>query len=210
MKRIRILLADDHRMMLDALVGMLGQEFEVLGIAQDGGALVEMAGRLQPDIIVADILMPQVNGIDAARILQQEGNRAKLLFLTMYADLPLVEEAFRTGASGYMLKTGGADELIKAIHCVFRGGTYVSPLLGDLISSLLTASPEQKCRDSTLTSRQLEVLQLLVQGRTMREIGESLNITARTTETHKYEIMRNLGMKTTAELIRYAIRNNLV
>src|SRR6516164_8758284 len=104
-----------------------------------------------------------------------------------------------------MLQSGRADAPIKAIHCVFRGGTYVSPLLGDLISSLLTASPEQKCRDSTLTSRQLEVLQLLVQGRTMREIGESLNITARTTETHKYEIMRNLGMKTTAELIRYAI-----
>ena len=210
MKRTRILLADDHAMLLDALVNLLGQEFEVLGVARDGGAMVEMAGRLRPEIVVVDISMPEVNGIDAARILQTEENPAKILFLTMYSDLPLVEEAFRSGASGYMLKLGGAEELSKAIHCISRGGTYVSPLLGDLICALLTAGPQQKSRESALTSRQLQVLRFLAEGRTMKEIGQLLNITARTTESHKYEIMRNLGLKTTAELIRYAMRINLV
>jgi DNA-binding NarL/FixJ family response regulator len=210
MKRIRILLADDHKMLLDALVSVLGQEFEVVGVASDGGAMLEMAKRLQPDIIVLDIVMPQMDGIDAARILRTEGNPAKILFLSMYSDLPVVEEAFRSGASGYMLKIGGTEELVRAIQCIARGGTYVTPLLGDLISALLTAGSQQKCREATLTARQLEVLRLLAEGRTMKEIGGLLNITARTTESHKYEIMRNLGLKTTAELIRYAIRANLV
>jgi DNA-binding NarL/FixJ family response regulator len=210
MKRTRILLADDHSMLLDALSSLLGQEFDVVGAARDGGAMLEMVTRLHPDIVVMDISMPQFNGIDAARILRRQGNAAKILFLSMYADLPLVEEAFRTGASGYVLKTGGTDELVKAIQCISRGGTYVTPLLGDLISTLLTAGPQQKSRAATLTSRQREVLQLLAQGRTMKEIGQLLHITTRTTESHKYEIMRNLGLKTTAELIRYALRINLV
>jgi DNA-binding NarL/FixJ family response regulator len=210
MNQTRILLADDHLMLLDALVSVLGQEFDVIGAARDGNAMLEMAKRLHPDIIVADISMPQLNGIDAARILRKEANPAKILFLSMYADLPLVEEAFRTGASGYVLKAGGIDELVKAIHCISRGGTYVTPLLGDLISTLLTGGTQQKHREATLTSRQLEVLRLLAEGRTMKEIGQLLNITTRTTESHKYEIMRSLGLKTTAELVRYAIRINLV
>jgi DNA-binding NarL/FixJ family response regulator len=197
-------------MLLDALVSVLGQEFEVVGVAGNAGAMLDMAGRLQPDIVVLDVMMPQVNGIDAARILRKEGNTAKILFLSMYSDLPVVEEAFRAGASGYMLKVGGTDELVKAIHCIARGGTYVTPLLGDLISALLMAGTQEKNRGCTLTTRQLEVLRLLAEGRTMKEIGGILNITARTTESHKYEIMRNLGLKTTAELIRYAIRANLV
>jgi len=210
MKRIRLLLADDHVMVLDALVGVLGEEFEVAGAARDGGALVEMAQRLGPDVIVTDVAMPEVNGIDAARILRTENHPAKILFLTMYSDLPLIEEAFRAGASGYMLKMGGTDELAKAIQCIVHGGTYISPLLGELISALLTGGAQQKSRQDSLTSRQIEVLRLVAAGRTMREIGEILHITARTTESHKYEIMRNLGLKTTAELIRYAIRINLV
>src|SRR5947207_7670847 len=184
MNRTRILLADDHRMLLDALVTLLSKEFEVVGIARDGGALVDMAERLQPDIIVVDVSMPEVNGIDAVRMLQKEGNRAKILFLSMYADLPLVEEAFRTGASGYMLKAGGVDELVKAIQCISRGGTYVTPLLGDLISALLATGPQQKCREATLTSRQIEVLRLLAEGRRMMEIGQLLNITSWTTEAY--------------------------
>jgi DNA-binding NarL/FixJ family response regulator len=210
MKRTRILLADDHVMLLDALTSLLGQEFDVVGVAQDGAAMLEMAERLHPDIVVMDVSMPQVNGIEAAHILRKETNPPKILFLSMYGDLPLVEEAFRTGASGYVLKVGGTDELVKAIQCVSRGGTYVTPFLGDLISTLLTAGPHQKHREATLTPRQLEVLRLLAEGRTMKEIGQLLNITTRTSESHKYEIMRNLGLKTTAELIRYAIRINLV
>jgi DNA-binding NarL/FixJ family response regulator len=210
MKPIRVLLADDHQMLLDALVNVLGQEFEVVGVACDGGAMLEMAGRVQPDIVVLDVMMPQLSGIDAARMLRNDGNTTKILFLSMYSDMPMVEEAFRAGASGYMLKIGGTDELVKAIHCIARGGTYVTPLLGDLISALLTAGTQQKSRETTFTARQLEVLRLLAEGRTMKEIGDILKITARTTESHKYEIMRNLGLKTTAELIRYAVRANLV
>jgi len=210
MKRTSILLADDHVMLLDALVGLLGQEFEVVGVAHNGGAMLEMARQLHPDIVLLDISMPQLGGIDAARILHKEANPAKILFLTMYADLPLVEEAFRAGAAGYVLKIGGIDELVKAIQCVARGGKYVTPFLGDLISSILAVGPEQKHRAAGLTSRQREVLRLLAEGRTMKEIGQQLSITTRTTESHKYEIMRNLGVKTTAELIRYAVRMNLV
>jgi DNA-binding NarL/FixJ family response regulator len=210
MKPIRVLLADDHQMLLDALVNVLGQEFEVVGVACDGGVMLEMAGRVQPDIVVLDVMMPQLSGIDAARMLRNDGNTTKILFLSMYSDMPMVEEAFRAGASGYMLKIGGTDELVKAIHCIARGGTYVTPLLGDLISALLTAGTQQKSRETTFTARQLEVLRLLAEGRTMKEIGDILKITARTTESHKYEIMRNLGLKTTAELIRYAVRANLV
>src|ERR1051326_3720927 len=139
MKRTRILLADDHVMLLDALVSLLGQDFDVVGAARDGGAVVEMAGRLQPEIVVLDIMMPEVDGINAAHILRNEGNPARFLFLSMYADWPVVEEAFRAGASGYLLKSGGIDEIVKAVHCIARGGTYVTPLLGDLISSLLMA-----------------------------------------------------------------------
>jgi DNA-binding NarL/FixJ family response regulator len=210
MTRTSILLADDHVMLLDALSSLLGQEFDVVGTARDGGAMLEMATRLHPDVIVVDISMPQFNGIDAARILSKQGNSSKILFLSMFADLPLVEEAFRIGASGYVLKAGGTDELVKAIHCISAGSTYVTPLLGDMVSTLLVVGPQQKYRAATLTSRQREVLRFLVQGRTMKEIGQFLNITARTTESHKYEIMRNLGLKTTAELIRYAVRMNLV
>jgi DNA-binding NarL/FixJ family response regulator len=210
MQRTRILLGDDHQILLDALVSLLGREFDVVGIARDASALLEMAAHLKPDIVVLDISMPQISGMDAARILRKEANPPKILFLSMYADLPLVEEAFRTGASGYVLKSSGTDELIKAIQCVARGETYVTPLLGDLISTLLTAGPQQKTRAAVLTARQREVLRLLAEGRTMKEIGQQLNITARTTESHKYEIMRNLGVKTTAELIRYALRINLL
>jgi DNA-binding NarL/FixJ family response regulator len=210
MKRTRILLADDHLMLLDALTGLLGQEFEVVGGVRDGNALVETAKQLQPEIVVADISMPQLSGIDAARVLLKEPNPPKILFLSMYADLPLVEEAFRAGASGYVLKVGGTEELVKAIQAVYRGGTYVSPLLGDLISTLLAVGTQQKSRGAALTLRQREVLRFLAEGRTMKEIGQLLNITTRTIESHKYEIMRNLGMKSTAELIRYAMRINLV
>jgi len=210
MKRIRILIADDHAMLLDGLVNLLGQEFEVAGVARDGNALLEMAEQLQPEIVVVDISMPHLSGLEAARTLLQKPNAPKVLLLTMYDDRHLVEEAFRSGVSGYVLKAGGGEELVKAIHCVSRGGTYVTPLLGDFISTLLKTDPQAKHRSALLTGRQREVLQLLAQGRTLRETGQLLNITTRTAESHKYEIMRNLGLKTTAELIRYALRINLL
>ena len=210
MKRTSILLADDHLMFLDGLVRLLGREFDVIGSAYDGNAMLELAKQHHPDIIITDIAMPQLNGIDAVRVLRKEGISSKVVFLSMYADLPLIEEAFRVGASGYLLKSGSMEELVKAIQCVSRGGTYVTPLLGDVISTLLTVGPQQSNSRATLTSRQRDVLRLLTEGKTMKEIGQFLNISTRTTESHKYEIMRNLGIKTTAELIRYAVRNKII
>jgi DNA-binding NarL/FixJ family response regulator len=209
MKRTSILLADDHLMLLDGMVTFLGQEFDVVGAACDGQAMLEMARQYRPDVAVSDIMMPQLTGIEAARQMREEGIETKIVFLTMYSDLPLVEEAFRMGAAGYVLKSGNMEELVKAIQCIARGGTYITPLLGDLISTLITAGSQQNFRGISLTSRQRDVVRLLTEGRTMREIGEVLNISTRTAESHKYEIMRNLGMKTTAELIRYALRSKI-
>jgi DNA-binding NarL/FixJ family response regulator len=198
-------------MLMDGLVNLVRQEFEVVGIAHDGRVLVEMARQTHPDVIVTDISMPGLNGIDAARILRKEGHTAKILFLSMHADLPLVEEAFRAGGSGYVPKLCRAEEFIKAIHCVARGAAYIPPqLAGDLISTLLTTGIQDTSRDTPLTLRQREVLQLLAEGKTMKEIGTLLGISTRTAESHKYEIMRHLGVQTTAGLIRYAVRINLV
>jgi len=211
MKRTSVLMADDHVMFVDGLAPLVRQEFDVVGIARDGRTMIEMAKQSHPDVIVTDISMPDLNGIDAARILRKEVSSAKLLFLTMHADFPLVEEAFRAGASGYVLKLCGADEFIKAIQCIVRGATYITPLLaGDLISTLLTTGPQQAPRDMTLTLRQREVLQLLAEGKTMKQVASLLGISTRTAESHKYEIMRQLGLPTTAELIRYAVRIKLV
>jgi DNA-binding NarL/FixJ family response regulator len=211
MNRTRVLLADDHVILMDGLVHLVRQDFEVVGVARDGRAMVEMAMQYRPDVIVTDISMPQLNGIDAARILRKEAVSSRLLFLTMHADLPLVEEAFRVGASGYILKLCAAEEFVKAIKCVAKGATYITPLLaGDLISTLLTTGPQDVSRESTLTLRQREVLQLLAEGKTMKEVASQLGISTRTAESHKYEIMRQLGVQTTAALIRYAVRIKLV
>ncbi len=212
MSRTSVLLADDHVMLLDVLVHLLQQDFDVLGTARDGRSLIEMARQKRPDVIVMDIAMPSLNGIDATRILQKERCSAKILFLSMHSDLQLVEEAFRAGASGFVLKVCDAEEFVKAIQTVANGETYITPLLaGDLISSLMTvghrraASPEMP-----LTVRQREVLQLLAEGKTMKEAAALMGISARTAEAHKYEIMRLLGVQTTASLIRYAVRVKLV
>ena len=211
MNRTSVLLADDHVMLMDGLVHLVRQDFDIVGVASDGRAMVEMARQSRPDVIVTDISMPHLNGIDAARILRKESISAKLLFLTMHADLPLVEEAFRAGASGYILKLCAAEEFIKAIKCVAKGAVYITPLLaGDLISTLLTTGPQDVARESTLTLRQREVLQLLAEGKTMKEVAAQLGISTRTAESHKYEIMRQLGVQTTAGLIRYAVRIKLV
>jgi len=212
MNRTRVLLADDHVMLMDGLVQLVRQEFDVVGLARDGRALVELARQYRPDVIVTDISMPLLNGIDAARILRKEPTSScKLLFLSMHADFPLVEEAFRAGASGYVLKLCAADEFIKAIRSVAKGGIYITPLLaGDLISTLLTAGSQEMSRETTLTLRQREVLQLLAEGKTMKEVAALLGISTRTAESHKYEIMRQLGVQTTAALIRYAVRIKLV
>jgi DNA-binding NarL/FixJ family response regulator len=211
MNRTRVLLADDHAVLVDGLVNLIRHDFEIVGVARDGRAMVEMARQTRPNVIVTDISMPHLNGIDAARLLRKEDNAAKFLFLSMHADLPLVEEAFRVGASGYLLKLCGADEFVKAIQSVAKGATYITPLLaGDLISTLMSVGRQENNREMSLTLRQREVLQLLSEGKTMKETAALLGISTRTAESHKYEIMRQLGARTTAELIRYAVRIKLV
>jgi len=173
--------------------------------------MIEMAKEKRPDVIVTDISMPNLNGIDAARILRQDIPSIKILFLTMHSDFPLVEEAFRVGASGFVLKTCDMSELVKAIHSIAKGSTYITPQLAeDLISILITTGPKKPSRGTPLTSRQREVLQLLADGKTMKEAAAVMGISTRTAESHKYEMMRQLGLKSTAALIRYAIRIKLV
>jgi DNA-binding NarL/FixJ family response regulator len=208
MNRTRVLLADDHVMLLDVLSSFLDQECEIVGTVQDGQAAVDAAVRIRPDLLLLDIEMPRLNGIEAARVLQKEVQCARILMMSMYSDISTVEEAFRAGASGYMLKTGDLDELVRAIRCIANGGRYVTPFLGDLISTMLAGNPTHS--QAGITPRQREVLQLLAQGKTMKEIGHILNISPKTIESHKYELMRSLGLKTTAELVRYAVRNKLV
>jgi DNA-binding NarL/FixJ family response regulator len=211
MKRSTVLLADDHDVLIDGLVHMLRRDFEVVGVARDGRKMIEMAKEKRPDVIVTDIKMPNLSGIDAARMLRQDIPSIKILFLTMHADLPLVREAFRVGASGFVLKICDLNELVKAIYAIANGSTYITPVLAeDLISILITTDPKAPSRDTPLTSRQSEVVQLLVDGKTMKEAAALMGISTRTAESHKYEVMRQLGLTSTAALIRYALRSKLV
>ena len=211
MSRTSVLLADDHMMLLDGLVRLLRRDFNVLGTARDGRSLIEMAKKMRPEVIVMDVAMPSLNGIDATRILQKEGCSAKILFLTMHADLPLVEDAIRAGASGFLLKICDQEEFVKAITTVAGGTIYITPLIaGDLVSSLMRVGPSGTSSETPLTVRQREVLQLLAEGKTMKETATLLGISTRTAESHKYEMMRVLGVETTAALIRYAVRSKLI
>lgn len=211
MSKTRVLLADDHTIVAEGLRSLLEGEFDFVGTVGDGRALLDAAQKLKPDVIVADISMPLLNGLDAARQLKREGSTAKIVFLTMHVDAQLAAEAFRAGASGYLLKSSAGEELITAIHEVVKGRAYVTPLITrDVLSLLMDAArgPEQPA--VKLTPRQREVLQLVAEGRTMKEIASILNISARTVESHKYEMMEELGVQTNAELVQYAIKIGLV
>ncbi|MCM3902914.1 MAG: response regulator transcription factor [Pyrinomonadaceae bacterium] len=203
-----ILLADDHTMFAEGLKSLLEDEFELLGTVRDGQALVEMARTMSPDIIIVDISMPVLNGFDAVRQLKKEGTKAKIIFLTMHGDDGLVAEAFRCGASGYVLKQSAGDELISAIKLVLNGDDYLPPLVTS--TSARKPEPEDASHKLRLTPRQREVLRLIAKGQTMKEIGGHLGISTRTAESHKYEMMQGLGLESTAELIRYAIALGLV
>ena len=209
MKRSRVLLGDDHAIILDGLRRILEPHFEVVGTAQDGRALVAAAKELRPDVIVADISMPLLNGIEAARQLQKAGTTAKIIFLTMHPDATYATEAFRAGASGYVLKSSAASELVTAIQEVLKGRMYVTPLVAkDVLHTLMAKPPETQVRE--LTARQREVLQLVAEGKVTKEIAGILNLSPRTVEFHKYRIMDQLGLRTTAELTQYAIRHGIV
>jgi DNA-binding NarL/FixJ family response regulator len=195
-------------MFAQGLRSFLEDEFELVGTVADGQALVEAAPLLNPDVIVVDVSMPVLNGFDAVRQLKKDGTKAKIIFLTMHADASLMEEAFRCGGSGYVLKQSAGEELIYAIGQVFAGHEYITSLVATESahgSSKPIIAP-QKLRP---TRRQREVLQLVIEGLTMKEIAVKLGISTRTAESHKYEMMQNLGVESTAELIQYALKLGL-
>jgi DNA-binding NarL/FixJ family response regulator len=206
MTRIRLLLADDHMLFAEGLQSLLRDEFELLGTVGNGKELVEATHRLNPEVILVDISMPILNGFDAVRRIRKEGNIAKVIFLTMHDDETLVAEAFRCGASGYVLKQAAGEELVTAIREVAQGNNYLTPLITSKPVEPLASGPPKL----TLTPRQREVLKLISDGMTMKEIAVELNISTRTAESHKYEMMQALGVETTAELIRYAVRLGLI
>jgi DNA-binding NarL/FixJ family response regulator len=211
MKKPRILLADDHQIVIEGLKALLQDEFELAGVAADGRQLLEQSRRCLPDVIVADISMPLLNGIDACRILRDEGSTAKFVFLTMHPDMAYATRALEAGASGYVLKHSASDELVTAIHTALRGGRHVSSQLRTpVLAEILDENGRREKTTIELTGRQREVLQLLAEGKSAKEIGAILNISPRTVETHKYKMMDDLGMKSSAQLVQYAIRHGLV
>ncbi|MBV6434156.1 MAG: Response regulator UvrY [Bryobacteraceae bacterium] len=211
MNKPRILLADDHKIVLEGLRGLLSAEFELVGAVSNGREMIDACRRLQPDVVVADVSMPLLNGIDAARLLRDDGCRSKIVFLTMHPDLSYASRALDAGASGYVLKHAASDELVAAIHEAMAGRTYLSPALRTPAAFDLLARQKPQTRETLqLTHRQIEVLQLLAEGRSAKEIGAILNISPRTVEFHKYKMMDDLGMHSSAELVQYAIRHGLV
>ena len=210
MTRPRVMLADDHRLVRDAMARLLEPDCEVVGAVGDGRALHDAAPALRPDVVVLDIAMPQLNGLDAARQLRRVMPAVRVVFLTMTEDPDVAAEAFRAGAAGYLLKNSAASELLQAIREVMLGRSYVTPLVTrDLVESLLHPR-ESRAKPAELSPRQREVLQLLAEGHTMKEIASTLKITPRTVAFHKYSMMELLGLRSSAELIQYAFRNHIL
>ncbi len=213
MKR-RLLIADDHALMLEGLSRLLANEFEVVGAVMNGRDLVTEAQRLLPDVIVLDIAMPEMNGIEAARQITRLVPAAKLVFVTQQLDVDYLRAAFQAGARGYVAKQSASTELLIAIKLALRGRYYVTPLISAADSrGLLYLDPRKNPADlfgKELTQRQREVLQLIAEGRSMKDISSSLKISIKTVEFHKNSLMNELGMRTTADLIRYALTKGIV
>lgn len=213
MKRSTILLADDHGVVIEGLRRMLDRpEFKVVGVVADGRALLEAVPRLHPDIVIADVAMPLLNGIDAARDILAHHPESKIIFFTMHSEVAYANAALAAGASGYVLKSG--EELIKAIRAVLNGRTYICTAIVDAVKRAREVSPNHGTANhgtiDGLTGRQREVLQLLAEGRQVKEVAAVLKVSPKTIEFHKYRIMDVLGVRTVAELTRYAVKHGIV
>jgi DNA-binding NarL/FixJ family response regulator len=205
-----VLLADDHRVVAEGLRSLLEPHFEVVGIVSDGREVVGAARTLDPDVVVLDISMPSLNGIESARQMREAGCRAKVVFLTMHREVTYATRAMEAGACGFVLKHSAASELVTAIQEALKGGTYITPqIAGDLFDSFRRGAPAGTEALGELTPRQREVLQLVVEGRSAKEIASVLRISRRTAEFHKARLMETLGVDNTAELIQYAIRTGV-
>jgi DNA-binding NarL/FixJ family response regulator len=211
MSRPRIMIADDHAFVADACKKLLEPEYDVVATVGDGRALVRIAATLKPQVIIIDIGMPLLNGLDAGHQIKQILRSVKLVFLTMNTDPVLAAEAFRRGASAYLLKTCAASELAVAIREVLKGMSYLSPAIAkETVDFLLRQDKEFIDEGQRLTERQREVLQLLTEGKSMKEVAYALNVTTNTVAFHKYRIMEILNAKSNAELVQYAIRNHVI
>jgi DNA-binding NarL/FixJ family response regulator len=209
--RARILIAEDHNLVAELCKRLLETEFDVIGIVGNGRALVRTATELKPDLILVDVAMPILNGLDAGGQVKEMSPAVKLVYLTVNSGPEVAAEAFHRGASGYLLKTCACSELVIAVREALRGNTYISRTLPkDRINYLRRQSKGFVEEDARLTERQREVLQLLAEGKMMKEIGDILSMTTRTVAFHKYRIMEVLGARSSAELVRYAVRNNII
>jgi DNA-binding NarL/FixJ family response regulator len=212
MDRPRILLADDHLIFLEGLRSLLEPEYEVIGMVEDGRSLVSEVQKMKPDIVVTDISMPQLNGIEATMQIKKIDPEIKVILLTMHGDTTYATRGFDAGASGYVMKNAATKELLTAIREAIRGRTYVTPLIaGDLLKSYREPGDIQPADiQAKLTPRQREVLQLLAEGMTTKEVADKLSISPRTVEFHKYKMMQQLNINTSAELIHYAIKHGII
>jgi len=204
------MLADDHTIVVEAFRKLLEPQYNIVGAVSDGRALLEMAPELNPDLIVVDIGMPLMNGLEAGLRLKKQMPRVKLIFLTMNNDPDLATEAMRAGASGYLLKSSAAEELTRAIQMALKGKRYVTPQIASGMQSSFIRNPRAKWQAKTLTPRQREVVQLLAEGKPMKEVATILNITPRTVAFHKYRIMEALNIRSNAELIEFAIKSGIL
>jgi DNA-binding NarL/FixJ family response regulator len=210
MARPRVLIADDHKIVVEGLEKMLRPDFDIAGTVEDGRQLVTAVEKLRPDAIIVDISMPMLNGIDAVRQIKKVHEAIKVVFLTMHLDVAYAVSAFEAGASGYVLKHSASDELVTAIHEALQGRTYMTPLIaGKLSKTHEEGGQRQNDTAPSLTSRQREVLQLLAEGYSTKEIATILSISIKTVEYHKYRMMEDLGAKGLAELVRYAVKHGV-
>lgn len=209
MKKPRIILADDHRILLDALRNLVEPEFDVVALCSNGRELIKAATELNPAMIVLDIGMPMMNGLNAGQRLKKILPTVKLVYLTMNQDPEMASEAFRLGASAYLLKTSAGSELIRALREVLLGGTYVTPLMTEGMVGSFVQNLKSRKSTQPLTLRQREVLQLLAEGLSMKEAAFILNVSPRTVAFHKYTMMEHLNIKSSAELIEYAMKSSV-
>jgi len=209
--KARVLLGDDHALILDGLRGALQQQYEVVGLAKDGRALVQAAEKLKPDVVVLDISMPLLNGFEAAKQIKKDRPGTKLVFLSQHLDPAYLKNALRIGASGYVLKSGATDELQAAISSALQGKTYITPAFGqDVIARLWNRSGGLSDESEDLTDRQREILQLIVEGRANKEIADIIHVSVKTVEFHRARIMAKVGAKTVAELAKMAVQRGLI